>query len=225
MRGPVPRNRLTTPLLGGGQAPALRLSGRFLFLRIFRSARACPSQSLGIKKSPFPIRSARACPSQSFDDLVAWRGTGPRPTVIRVALIFRSARACPSQAFDDSDAWRGTGPRPTVIRVSSAFSALFSVARGPVPRNRSTTPMLGGGQAPALRYREKFVAWRGTGPRPTVIRAFIRVSYFSVFSVVRGPVPRDRLTTPTLFPKREERGQYKNCPRSPVTISSPQKGN
>ena len=51
---------------------------------------------------------------------------------------------------------------------------LPTVARGPVPRNRLTTPMTGGGQAPALRLKGD-----------------------SVFSVARGPVPRDHLTTPT----------------------------
>ena len=96
-RGPVPRDRLTTPTLGGGQAPALRLFGWLLF---FVGRGPVPRNPTIERKARSHLRSARACPSQPFDDPDAWRGTGPRPTFIRVALIFRRARACSSQSYD-----------------------------------------------------------------------------------------------------------------------------
>ena len=61
-----------------------------------------------------------ACP-------IAWRGTGPRPTLKGDGLANRSAGACPPRSPDPREkrtpakavslsieAWRGTGPRPTV---------------------------------------------------------------------------------------------------------------
>ena len=148
VRGPVPRNRSPTPMLGGGQAPALRLSGWLLF-SVVRGP-------VPRNRSPTPMLGGGQAPALRYRE--------------KFVPIFRSARACPSRSFDDPVAWRGTGPRPTVIRafIRVSYFAVFSVVRGPVPRNRSTTPLLGGGQAPALRYREKLDAWRGTGPRPTV---------------------------------------------------------
>ena len=79
-----------------------------------RSAGACPPRSF-----PFLARSAGACPPRLFDlrekrtparavslSIVAWRGTGPRPTVSDTFFPPRTP-VCPI-------AWRGTGPRPTV---------------------------------------------------------------------------------------------------------------
>ena len=66
----------------------------------------------------------------------------------------------------------GGGQAPA-LRLSGWL--LFSVVRGPVPRECSVASMLGGGQAPALRLSGRLL-----------------------LSVVRGPVPRNRLTTPML---------------------------
>ena len=65
----------------------------------------------------------------------AWRGTGPRPTVKRSLLRHRSARACPSRTFIATQARRGRRD----LLVSTHKNAPITVARGPVPRDRSIT--------------------------------------------------------------------------------------
>ena len=77
-------------------------------------------------------------------------------TIIGGGPTYRSAGACPPRTLDHRenrtpakafpipiDARRGTGPRPTVKREA----APPTVARGPVPRERSCAQWLGEGQA------------------------------------------------------------------------------
>ena len=84
-----------------------------------------------------------------------WRGTGPRPTV-KESVFYRS------------DRWVGEGER------------FFSVARGPVPRERCRPDVCflsvgwdrlitngSGSGDPDLQSLARG-HWRGTGPRPTV---------------------------------------------------------
>ena len=99
-----------------------------------------------------------------------WRGTGPRPTVKRRLLINRSAGACPPRAYDMrenrtpakaiSRANRGTArDRPAPYGEGMAF---FSIARGPVPRERwSARTMARDRPAPYVK-REAFFH-RSTG--------------------------------------------------------------
>ena len=109
---------------------------------------------------------------------VAWRGTGPRPTV-RGAVPDTAARGpVPRERFRPRSAWasaprvrsgflaigawRGTGPRPT-----GRAAVPGTVARGPVPRERFM-PRRAWASAPRLRAGFLAIgAWRGTGPRPT----------------------------------------------------------
>ena len=118
---------------------------------------------------------------------------------------FQDKRAAASSCV----AWRGTGPRPTVkggvLRAardhlrSGDRKLQRTVARGPVPRERSRAPetvvrdrLIPNGSSarpPHLPERGGLspasAAWRGTGPRPTVIEAVPD-------TVARGPVPRER---------------------------------
>ena len=82
---------------------------------------------------------------------------------------------------------RGTGPRPTFGKRTPAKKSLsdlkenpyLTVARGPVPRERTTARWRGEGQALALRkIRGTRGARRRTPSEP----------------VARGPVPRERTT-------------------------------
>ena len=125
-------------------------------------------------------RSAWACPSRTFDrgGLVArecsvapgMAGDRPPPYGSRGGFrpIHRSAWACPSRTFDRgglvarecSVAPGMAGDRPPPYGSRTVF-ALFIVARGPVPRERSIVVGL---SLASVRWPR---AWRGTGPRPT----------------------------------------------------------
>ena len=95
-----------------------------------------------------------------------WRGTGPRPTVRGGRFFHRSAGACP--------------PR--------AQHRFFHRSAGACPPRALGCARDGEGQALALRCGVAFffvarglspaiVAWRGTGPRPTVRVAFFYLQH------------------------------------------------
>ena len=117
----------------------------------FRSAGACPPRSLGWRRGRFFIVTRGLSAA-----LVAWRGTGPRPTVRGGAFCCRIAGALGCHT-----------------RIRAGFPSdrcrkpFFFVARGPVPRDRWITRgsrfFIGAG---GLSFA--IAAWRGTGPRPTV---------------------------------------------------------
>ena len=94
----------------------------------------------------------------------------------------------------------------------------FTVARGPVPRERFRPRIAG--PSDAIRASERvppaIVAWRGTGPCPTVkgglraTRGRLRSGDRKLQSpVARGPVPRDRCLArdrPSPYGKRGHSG-------------------
>ena len=104
----------------------------------------------------------------------------------RLSRNKRSAGACPPRALLRKKTPRGTY-RGGLAPANVAWRAVRDLA---IPNYR------GGGLSSAI------VAWRGTGPRPTVLGAV----FFTVvrglvprdvsITVVRGPVPRDRFPTP-----------------------------
>ena len=103
-----------------------------------------------------------------------------------------------------TEAWRGTGPRPTVKgAVLRLRNRPVTVARGPVPRERST-------YAKTTRRPRPFPvpieARRGTGPRPTV--SGDGLAYRSAGACPpRAPDLRENRTpTNAVFPTEARRG-------------------
>ena len=89
----------------------------------------------------------------------------------------------PTNRFPD----RGTArDRPSPYGAGVAF---FSVARGPVPRERSTRAKTARRPTP---FPVPIEARRGTGPRPTING--------TLFIVARGTGPRDRHRPDAFFP-------------------------
>ena len=102
-------------------------------------------------------------PSPFSVSIAAWRGPVPRPTV-RGCRFYRSAGACPPRSLNESIslmfgmARACPSPYGEVCRSST-------VARGPVPRDRSPCAKPARGPSP---FSVSIAAWRGPVPRPTV---------------------------------------------------------
>ena len=86
----------------------------------------------------------------------------------------RSARACPSRSLDCANATMDRGmarDRPSPYGEGGRF---FTVARGPVPREKTPRNPVARGPVPRDRWIARVLrwtqAWRGTGPRPTMKR-------------------------------------------------------
>ncbi len=114
-RGPVPRDRWDARCMARDRPSPYKTTA----LTPHRSAGACPPRSLltpTICRARAPaldlIGSRCSRTTEIGPAIDAWRGTGPRPTKKTALSHHRSAGACP--------------PR----------TCLFTVARGPVPRDR-----------------------------------------------------------------------------------------
>ena len=117
------------------------------------------------------------------------RGTGPRATNMKVVRERPLPNGSRSGDLDlqslARERWRGTGPRPTM-----RGGVFFTVARGPVPRERwSERTMARDRPSP---YDEGGVFYRSAGACPP------RWFKNRFFIVARGPVPRDRWGDRTL---------------------------
>ena len=155
-RGPVPRDRRSAR-----KSPAAQ--GRFLDRGMARD-RPSPYGS----RTPFLTRSAGACPPRSSMCPIAWRGTGPRPTM-KGAVLSPVARG-PSDAIR---ACERVSPAIADLRenrqLSKAVSPTDGMARDRPSPYGSRTPFLAR-SAGACPPRSSVcpMAWRGTGHRPTV---------------------------------------------------------
>ena len=115
----------------------------------------------------------------------AWRGTGPRPTVKRVAFFIVARGPVPRDRWGARAMARD---RPSPYGAGVAF---FIVARGPVPRDRWIARAMardrpspyGEEGAPAVLHRD---AWRGTGPRSTVKRSLLQQRFYESLLRTRG---------------------------------------